>query len=111
VSEAALQRALAYNYMLWIRNSTLMSQHSAALDLAMEMYGSSDWKYADRRVVADLRLLVARAHWRQKKWLRSFLTAGHAVMTRPVVIGRPLRPLLRRLRLAFKGETPLFPPQ
>jgi len=110
VTEAALQRALAYAYMHWIRHSTLTSQHSEALDLALEMLGSSDWKYADRRVVADLRLLVARAHWRQKKWLRSFLTAGHAVMTRPVVIGRPLRPLLRRLRVAFKGETPLYHP-
>src|SRR6266850_2586355 len=110
VTESAVQRALAYAYMLWIRNSTLTGQHSAALDLALEMHGSSDWKYADRRVVADLRLLVAQAQWRQKKWFRSFLMAGHAVMTRPVVIGRPLKPLLRRLRLAFKGETPLSPP-
>jgi glycosyltransferase involved in cell wall biosynthesis len=109
VSEADLQRALAHSYTHWIYNSTLMSQHSAAFDLAMEMLGSSTWKYADRRTVADLRLLVARVRWRQKKWLQSFLGALRAVITRPVVIGRPLRPLWRWLRLALKGETPLSP--
>lgn len=109
VSEPAVQRALAVSYTHWIRNSTLMNQHSAALDLTMEMLDSSAWKYADRQVLADLRLLVAQARWRQKKWLQSVFWAFHAFITRPVLIGRPLKPLLRRLRLGFAGETPLSP--
>ena len=44
-------------------------------------------------------LTVAQLYWKQKRFGKSSLAAIHAVVVRPVVAGRPLKPVLRRLGL------------
>jgi hypothetical protein len=99
VTKGALQNALASDYRDWIRVMSDAGEFSAALKATVESLRSSDWQCADKWRVADLWLTAARLHWRQKAFLPSLLAVGHAVATRPVVAGRPLRPLLRRLGL------------
>jgi glycosyl transferase family 2 len=43
--------------------------------------------------------MTAKAHWKQRRFVRCFLAAACAVIMRPVLLGRPLKPLLRRLGL------------
>jgi glycosyltransferase involved in cell wall biosynthesis len=99
VSEAQQQSALAIGYTGWIRSMCGAGEWSAALNAATEMLKSSDWKYVERRVLADMRIEMAHLYWKNNRHFRSILTAGHAVMTRPIVAGRPLRQLLRRFGL------------
>jgi hypothetical protein len=99
VSESALQTALARQYLSCISNMVSAGQYSLAFD-ALEELRSSDFKHAAKGTVADFRLFAARLYWHQKRFARSMLSAGHAVITRPIILGRPLKPFLRRLGLA-----------
>lgn len=99
VSAAMLQTALASDCREWIRNMCLASEYSVALQAAVEILQSPDLEHAERRPIADLWLATAWLHWRQKGFLNSLLALARAVITRPVVVGRPLKQLLERLEL------------
>jgi hypothetical protein len=108
VTEATKQRNLVSDCRRWIRHMCMAGEYSVALGTALEFL-HEDWKSVERWQIADLHLTIASIHWKQRKLLKSFIAAGHAVMTRPAVIGRPLRPLLRRLGLAIPWR-PSEPP-
>ncbi len=98
VSEAAWQRPLITRYREVIEMAMRAGDYSAGLKLAHEMLSFSDWKQVDRWEVADVWFKSARIHWRQRKILRSGMATGRAVLIRPVVVGRPLKLILRRIR-------------
>jgi hypothetical protein len=80
----------------WIRNMCTAGEYSAALKAALETL-QSDLEYVERSEIADLYLVVAKLWWRQKRFTKSFLAIGHAVITWPDVAVRLLEALLRRL--------------
>jgi hypothetical protein len=81
-----------------IRATYLAGEYSSALKAAVEALRSSDWENAERWQIADTRLSIAWLHWKQKRFVSSVIAVGHAFITRPVILGRPLRPLLRRFQ-------------
>lgn len=87
-------------YLTCIRNMFDAGEATATRETIEAMLGSSEWRSANLCLAADFGLLSARIYWRQQRYLRSIVTAIHAFVMRPVVLGRPLKPLLRRLRLA-----------
>ena len=97
VSEAKQQAALAIEYRGWIHSLCGAGEWSGALNAAIEMVKSSDWKHMERRARADMHLEVARLYWKNHRFLMGIITVGQAVITRPRVVGRPLGRLLRRL--------------
>ncbi|MGZ8906047.1 MAG: glycosyltransferase [Methylobacter sp.] len=98
VSEATLQSALARRYLWSIRTMYNTGEYPGAFNMLTEMLRSCDWKQADKRTIADLRLLSAQLYWRQGRFVRSIAIAGHATITRPIILGRPFRSLLLWLR-------------
>jgi len=96
VTEAKQRTNLASDYLWWIRSMFGAGQHELALKSALEML-RYDWQYAERQHIADVQLIVARLYWRQKRFLSSFLAAGRAVLTRPILVARLLSSTLRRL--------------
>ena len=70
---------------------------SGALNAAIQMQKSSDWKCIEKRLLADMRLEVAQLYWKNNRFLMSVITAGHAVATRPMLAGRPLKSLFQHL--------------
>ena len=109
VTYARQQQEVALDRHQWIRNRCAVGEYSLALDAAHEML-QSDLEHVERWLTADLRLLAARLYWKQRKFAASCLTAAHAFMTRPTMIGRPAKPLLRwfqflnRRQLTSSGE-------
>jgi glycosyltransferase involved in cell wall biosynthesis len=99
VSYAEQQLALSNAYRGQIHCMCALGEWSGALNLAIEMLRSSDWKYVERRVIANMRLEAAHVYWKNNRFLKSIFTAGHAVMTRPLLVGRPVKRLLVRLEL------------
>jgi GT2 family glycosyltransferase len=97
VSEAKQQFALATEYRGWIHSMCGAGEWSGAMNAAIEMLHSSNWRHVDKRVMADMHLEAARLYWKNNRFLKSILSAGRAVMTRPAVAGRPLKLLLWRL--------------
>jgi GT2 family glycosyltransferase len=98
VTEAALERLNVTECCQWIRNMRLAGEYSVALQAAMEIL-QSDWQYIEQWQVADLYVTVALIYWKQKKFLKSIGAVGRAIVIRPKVVGRPLRPLLQWLGL------------
>jgi glycosyltransferase involved in cell wall biosynthesis len=96
VTDAMLQTAIASGCREWIRNMCLAGEYAVALGAAIEILHSSDLEHAEKRSIADLWLLAAWLYWRQKRFLNSLFALAHAVLTRPVVVGRPLTQLLHR---------------
>jgi hypothetical protein len=84
VPHAQLQSALFWGYQDWVYNMFLAGEYSVALKTSLEVLGS-DWENVDRRQIADLRLMVGRLFWKQKRFIRSFVAACHAVITKPVL--------------------------
>ena len=95
VSEAVQQTTLVRHYLGWIRSMVRVKEYAAALETAKEMLSSSDWRQAEKWALADVLLEVSRLYWRKGNFLRSLMCLGRAIKTRPVVIGRPFRALLR----------------
>lgn len=93
VGAAVVQTELARTYLACIRNMIDIGEDLLALE-ALDQLPFSELPHADAWVVADLRLQAARVHWRQRRWRRSLLGVGEAIVTRPVVLARPLKRLL-----------------
>jgi Glycosyl transferase family 2 len=98
VTRTMQQRQFASDLRDWVRNLCNAGEYSAALKAALEAL-RCDLGYVERWRVADLRFTVARLQWKQGRPLRSGLSAAHAVLTRPIMLGRPLKPFLRRIGL------------
>ena len=97
VTYATQQHEVTSDRYQWIRNMCTVGEYSLALDAALELL-QSDLEHVERWLVADLRLLAARLYWKQGKFAASCVTAANAFMTRPIMIGRPAKPLLRRFQ-------------
>lgn len=102
IEEAKQQNEVVLECYQWIRSMSLAGEYAAARKMAVETL-RSNLKYIDRRQIAELELTLAWLYWKEKKPLSTLFAIGRAVMTRPILIGFPARPLLRRLRLVGKG--------
>jgi glycosyltransferase involved in cell wall biosynthesis len=91
VSEVMQQRAVVETYRIWIDIMSLMGDQSAVLNLWIVLLGSYPRECLGRRVVADAQISVAQIYWRQRRFLRSLVAIGNAVVTRPIILGRPLK--------------------
>jgi len=97
VTKSSQQIKLASYRRFWIANMCLAGEYSVALKSALETL-KFDLEYVERWQIAELHLTVARLYWKQGKFWSCLLAAAHAVMVRPIVVGRPLRLLLQRFR-------------
>jgi len=79
----------------WIRSMVAAGEYSTALAAAnapeMLNSGAESWQ------IADLYLTVARMHWRRREFAQAAVAAGRALAKRPLVAGRPLVGLWRRI--------------
>ena len=55
-------------------------------------------------LLANVWLTVAGIHYRQGRSGRAMVSAGRAVLVRPIVAGRPVKRALTRLAGAFKNR-------
>lgn len=97
VTKARQQTKLASYRRDWVRNMYEAGEYSAALQAALETL-QSDLEYADRKVIADLYLIVAKLCWKQKRFAKSLFATGHAIITWPAVAARLAEVAFRRLR-------------
>lgn len=98
IDEAAIQNTLATDSWNWVRNMTAVGGYTVALDSATQLL-KTDLRFVDRWQISELHLAVARLLWKQKRFTRSFLALVRALLTRPALLGRPIRHWLRRVQL------------
>ena len=100
VSEAKQQTAVVRACLSYISSMCEAGEYSVARSGMTEMLRSSDLKLVARPEIADLHLLAARLYWHERRYARSMVSASRALIARPIILGRPLKPLMRRLRRA-----------
>lgn len=96
ISEDRQMTSLAAGYAFWVRQLYSAGEFKSVGAAADQMRKDCDSKNISPRLLADVHLLAARAHWKQGNMGRCLLAILQAVRVRPVVIGRPLRLLLHR---------------
>jgi hypothetical protein len=101
VTAAEIQEALlgAYGYLMELLEPT---DPEAALRLIYGLLKLSSAERFDRSVLADAWLRAAEIHYRQGRLGESLAAAGHAVMARPIIAGRPVKRALTRVAAALK---------
>jgi glycosyltransferase involved in cell wall biosynthesis len=105
VSESKQQTTVVRGSLSSIRSMCEAGEYAAANAEINEVLRTSDLRLIDGPEIADLRLLAARVQWHRKEVARSILSVGQAVLARPKILGRPIKPLLRKAGLvAAPGE-------
>jgi hypothetical protein len=99
LSEADQKAAVSWGYVTRIRSMVNADELAIANNALTDLLRSDDWKYAKNWMVADLQLLAARLYWRQRQAVKSIFNVGLALTTRPIILIRPLKPLLQKLGL------------
>jgi len=95
VPEARQRNILAADGRNWIRSMVAAGEHSAALAAAADLL-NTDCKDIEAWQIADLHLTMARLYWKQGHILQAAGAATRAVAKRPLILGRPLKALIRR---------------
>lgn len=103
VTKAEQQREFASERGRWIHNMCIAGEYSVAFEATLEMLRSKS-DYIESRQVADLWLLLARLYWKQGRVHRSCASLARAFVTRPVIVGRPIKSLLRRAHLLDRRQ-------
>ena len=99
VEETAQRNSVVTDGRIWIRHMMTAGDYAAALAAARRIVESS-LDHVEPYQVSELYLSVAELYWREKRIWKCVIAAGQAVLARPILIGRPLKPLLHRLGLA-----------
>jgi glycosyltransferase involved in cell wall biosynthesis len=100
ISEAKLKTAAVRGCLSCISSMCQAGEYSTALDEIIAVSRGSELKDVESPERADLHLLTSELYWHQGKIVKSLISAGRAVITRPIILGRPLKPMMRRLGLA-----------
>ena len=97
VSEIEQESALAEGFLSLMEKIHQAGDHTTVPELAAEMSKLCQSHSVDRRYLSNAHILSAKANWKRGRMLSSFLSLARAVLLRPRVMGRPLKPLLRLL--------------
>jgi hypothetical protein len=95
ITIADQRKEIFSDYRKWIRIMCKAGEYSSALKAAREVL-EAGVEEVERWQVADLHLTIAKLLWRERQFLGSATSAGHAVLLRPIAMGRPIKRLLVR---------------
>jgi hypothetical protein len=96
IGKAAQQAQITLGYRDWISTQSMAGEYPAALKAAREFL-RSDLKCVPSEDIADMSLVAAHLHLRQRNFLGACMAAGRALVARPALAPRLLRGLRRRL--------------
>jgi hypothetical protein len=101
VQMVEIRQALLGDYQYWM-DILGLSEPEAALRLIEEFLQSSGAESCDRALLANACLKAAGIHYRQGHRGKAMVSAGRAVMVRPIVAGRLVKRAFTSLAAAFK---------
>lgn len=99
VGELAQRNSVVADGHMWIRSLMAAGEYAGAFSAARRVLGSNLDHVAPWRV-SELYLCVAAIHWRERRVWKCMVAVAQAILSRPLLLGRPIKPLLHRLGLA-----------
>jgi hypothetical protein len=97
IGKVSLDTTLARAYLACIRNMR-QSGESAFATRMLTSICSTEFRFAERWVVADWHLVAAQMHWNGHRRVKALGYLIRALITRPVIVGRPFKRYMNRLR-------------
>lgn len=97
LEERRLHTIVAKGYLSWLRNLCLSREYGVAIETFNSLL-SSNCRYAERWVVAESYRFAATAFWHRRQLIKSISALSHALVTYPVMIGRPLKGIMRSIK-------------
>ncbi len=97
LSESDQQTNIARGYLRCARNLYRGGEYALAVN-AIEALHAADLKKAETWIVADSYLWAAKLYWHEKKFPKCAFNVCCAVVTRPIILARPLKPSLQWLK-------------
>lgn len=95
LSKKDVDAAVTRGYLTCIRNMADSGEVSVALSKIDEMLASKEWMTADRSLRADFFIIEAMLAWRRRELMKSLYSFSRAIAIRPIILARPIKPLLR----------------
>jgi hypothetical protein len=105
VNQTSRRRGLFGYYDYWIGSMSRAFQDDAVLRLVDELIDLSRSGPVSKSTLSNAMLLAARSHFRRGRPTRALLALGRAVLTRPLVVGRPLKRAVNSLFRKSQAET------
>lgn len=97
VDQRTLQTSIARGYLTWARNMCRAGEYLPALNM-LHMVCSPAFERAERWTIAEAYLWTARIYCHQRRFGKSLFSIGRAVIARPIMLGRPIKPILKLFR-------------
>lgn len=97
LSQADQMREFAADFRGYIRTMFNSGGYGTVPDAVAEMLQDCKGLYRDSRLIVDMRVLAARAYWREGKTVRGLFAVAQAVYARPRILAHPNN-LLRELK-------------
>ncbi len=105
VNRAAQERAEVGHYLTWIGLMSQSSQDDGVVRLVDELIELSRSSPMDRSALSNAILSAARSHYRRGRPLPALVYLGRAILTRPIIAGRPLKRAVSSLSRRFQTGT------
>jgi hypothetical protein len=99
IGENEQRNSVATDRYNWIAAMIRAGEYANALSAARQIW-KLDQTSVTARQISELYLQVAGIHWKEKQVRKCVIEIGQAVLVRPILIGRPLKSLLHRMKLA-----------
>lgn len=96
IDQVEQMTGIARAYLTSIRSLIDAGEFAAASDRMAELETLPLWNHAKDSLVADCRLLEAYLNWRAGRPLKGVSSLMTAVRTRPIILARPLKVMMRR---------------
>lgn len=103
LSKSAQQTNTARGYLRCVRNLYRSGEHTLALE-AIGALHSEELENAEKWVIADSYLWAGKLYWREHKIARSIVSFLRALVIRPLMLGRPLKPLHQYWQTMFRNK-------
>lgn len=99
VSEEKQTASLARAYLSCIQSMIEVGSYPHAMELMSELSTQPYWERMERSIRTDFHIMATRLHWRQRELVQCLLSATRALVTRPIIVARPLKIVFRRIGL------------
>jgi glycosyltransferase involved in cell wall biosynthesis len=96
VSAKEISHSLTEVFKYWM-DLLQKNDPDAALGVIDGLLRLSDRRHIEKPLLADALLNQATIHYRQRRHFMALISVGHALMMRPIIVGRPVKRMFKHL--------------
>jgi hypothetical protein len=104
-SDAVFEKSLMGVYQYWIDMMLQASDRAGAVRVMREALETQSWKHINNSIVSNMWLAASEIYFEQGRRFQGINCAARGLAARPIIAGRPIKRLIRRLGLLNTGDS------